>query len=89
MVEEILAIMEARGITEKEMAEIIGLTTCEAFYYRASGNGDFSASEIEKMCMVLGLEIRLEDVGGGWDMEAWRQKRDAEHPRKRRRSVKK
>jgi hypothetical protein len=39
--------------------------------------------------MVLGLEIRLEDVGGGWDMEAWRQKRDAEHPRKRRRSVKK
>lgn len=89
MVEEILAIMEARGITQKEMAEIIGLATHEAFYYRAFGNGDFSASEIEKMCMVLGLEIRLEDVGGGWDMDAWRQKRDAEHPRKRRRSVKK
>ena len=89
MVEEILAIMEARGITQKEMAEIIGLPNCNAFYYRASGNGDFTSSEVEKMCMVLGLEIRLEDVGGGWDMEAWRQKRDAEHPRKRRRSAKK
>lgn len=89
MVEEILAIMEARGITGKEMAEIIGFATSEAFYYRASGKGDFSATEIEKMCMVLGLDIKLIDTGNGWDMEAWRQKRDAEHPRKRRRAVKK
>ena len=84
MVEEILAIMEERGITGKEMAEIIGFTTCEAFYYRASGKGDFSATEIEKMCLVLGLEIKLIDAGNGWDMEAWRQKHHP-NPRRRRR----
>ena len=82
MVEEILAIMEERGITGKEMAEIIGLANANSFYYRAHGNGDFSVTEIEKMCMVLGLEIKLEDTGNGWDMEAWRQKH---HPNPRRR----
>lgn len=87
MIEEILLIMESRGITGKEMGEMIGMTY-NAFYYRASGEGDFTITDIEKMCMILGLELRLEDVGGGWDMEAWRE-RNHPNPRRRRKISKK
>ena len=85
MVEEILAIMAARGIGQKEMAEMIGLN-CNSFYHRTSGRLDFTIAEIEKMCMILGLELRIEDVGGGWDIDAWRKKH---HPDARRRGRRK
>ena len=79
MVEEILAVMAARGIEQKEMAEMIGLGR-STFQFRVSGRLDFTVTEIEKMCMILGLELRIEDVGGGWDIDAWRKKH---HPNAR------
>ena len=87
MVEEILEIMQERGITYKEMAEIIGISE-NSFGERARCIRDFSVSELEKMCKVLGVQFRLVSTGTGWDIEAWRRRRDAEHPRRRRRSVK-
>lgn len=88
MVEEILEIMEKRGITKKEMAEMIGISE-NGFYRRAAATSDFTVSELEKMCEILGIRFQLFHAGKGWDIEAWRARRDAEHPRKRSRPVRK
>lgn len=86
MVEEILEIMEKRGITKKEMAEMIGISE-NGFYRRADALSDFTVSELEKMCEVLGVRFQLFHTGKGWDIEAWRARRDVRHPRSRRRPV--
>lgn len=88
MVEEILRTMEHRGIQRKEMAEMIGISE-SAFCNKVTGVNDFTVSELEKMCIILGIKFQLFHTPGGWDIEAWRKKRDAEHPRKRGRPVKK
>lgn len=85
MVEEILEIMEKRGITKKEMAEMIGISE-SGFYSRAAAINDFTVSELEKMCEILGIRFQLFHTGKEWDIEGWRARRDAEHPRRRRRS---
>lgn len=84
MVEEILETMKARGITQKEMAEMIGISE-NSFNSRANALNDFTVSELEKMCEILGIRFQLFHTGTGWDIEAWRRRRDAEKPRRRRR----
>lgn len=81
MIEEILAIMAERGITQKEMSEMIGVTE-NTFLNKGKCRGDFTVAEMEKMCMVLGLEPRLEDTGKGWDIDEWRRRHHPEQKRK-------
>lgn len=88
MVEEILEIMAERGITKKEMAEMIGISE-NSFYQRADAITDFTVSELEKMCEILGIRFQLFHTETGWDIDAWRRRRDAEHPRRRSRPVRK
>ena len=88
MIEEILEIMAERGITRREMAEMIGISDA-SFYQRADAITDFTVSEMEKMCEILGIRFQLFHTETGWDIEAWRSRRDAEHPRRRSRPVRK
>ena len=77
MVEEILKTMEHRGIQRKEMAEMIGISE-SAFCNKATADSDFTVSELEKMCIILGIKFQLFHTPGGWDIEAWRRRRAAE-----------
>lgn len=77
MVEEILKTMEHRGIQHKEMAEMIGISET-AFCNKATGVNDFTVSELEKMCLILGIKFQLFHTPGGWDIDAWRRKRALE-----------
>lgn len=88
MIEEILETMDKRGITHKEMAEMIGISE-NGFNNRAKAVSDFTVSELEKMCEVLGIRFQLFHTETGWDIDAWRRRRDAEHPRRRCRPVRK
>lgn len=86
MIEEILEVMRKRGIQKKEMAEMIGISE-SSFYNKATGDNDFTVSEMEKMCMILGIRFQLFHADGGWDIEAWRKKRVMEtgNPRRKQR----
>lgn len=77
MVEEVLEIMKHRGITQKEMAEIIGISE-NVFCQKATAVKDFTVSELEKMCDVLGIKFQLFHTPHGWNMDAWRRRRAAE-----------
>ena len=77
MVEEILETMKHRGIQQKEMAEMIGISE-GSFCNKATGDSDFTVSELEKMCMILGIKFQLFHTPGGWNIDAWRKKRAAE-----------
>lgn len=72
MIEEILSFMDEVGVTRKEMAEMIGLTPQE-FYRRANAINDFTVTEMEKMCMILGIKFQLVHTDEGWNIEAWRK----------------
>jgi len=77
MIEEILEVMKDRGIQQKEMAEMIGVSE-SSFHNKMRGDSDFTVSELEKMCMILGIKFQLFHTPGGWDIAAWRRRRAAE-----------
>ena len=77
MIEEILETMKHRGIQKKEMAEMIGISE-GSFCNKATGGSDFTVSELEKMCMILGIKFQLFHTPGGWDIDAWRKRRAME-----------
>lgn len=77
MVEEILKVMEHRGIQHKEMAEMIGISE-SAFCNKANLVTDFTVSELEKMCDILGIKFQLFHTPYGWNIDAWRKKHAAE-----------
>lgn len=70
--DEILAEMERQKITGAEMGELIGLSQ-SAFSCRVTGRTDFKMSEIEKICMILGLEIKLAPGKPSVDITKWNQ----------------
>lgn len=74
MVDGILETMKHRGIRHEEMAEMIGISE-NSFHNKATGKSDFTVSELEKMCIILGIKFQLFHTPGGWDIEAWRKKR--------------
>lgn len=86
MVEEVLETMKHRGIQQKEMAEMIGISE-SSFCNKATGDNDFTVSELERMCMILGIKFQLFHTPGGWDIDAWRKKRVMEtgEPRRKQR----
>lgn len=61
MVETILAEMKRRRIAKTRMADALGIWP-QTFCDKAKGKTDFTASEIEKMCMILGLEIKIQKI---------------------------
>ena len=77
MIEEILETMKRRGIQQKEMAEMIGISE-SSFCNKATGDSDFTVSELEKMCMILGIKFQLFHTDGGWNIDTWRRRRAAE-----------
>lgn len=77
MVEEILKVMEQRGILHKEMAEMIGISE-GTFCNKANLVNDFTVSELEKMCDILGIKFQLFHTPNGWNIDAWRKRRAAE-----------
>lgn len=77
MVEEILKTMEHRGIQHKEMAEMIGISE-STFCNKANLVTDFTVSELEKMCDILGIKFQLFHTPHGWNIDAWRKKHAAE-----------
>lgn len=87
MVEEVLETMNHRGITQEEMAEILGISK-NTFWNKANAINDFTVSELEKMCDVLGIKFQLFHTPHGWNMEAWRRRRAAKDGRPIRRERK-
>lgn len=59
VIEEILAEMKRQKITQRDMADMIGISPA-TFTTRAKGEADFHASDIEKMCIILGYDVVLQ-----------------------------
>ncbi len=62
------------------MAEILGISK-STFWNKANAINDFTVSELEKMCDVLGIKFQLFHTPHGWNMEAWRRRHAAKNGR--------
>lgn len=48
----------AHGIRQKEVADILGMTV-STFNNKLNGIGDFTISDVKKMCIELGIEADI------------------------------
>lgn len=71
MIETLLEIMREKGIKRAEMAKMIGISE-RGFCEKANAHSDFTMTEVEKICMVLGYDLLLVRSGQGWDIDKWR-----------------